>query len=130
MAGKFPDDQIAATLNRLNFRTGTGNTWTEGRIRSLRSYHDWPTYDAKTASRQVRTLEEASERLGVSHKIVRRLIDAGKISAVQVVPWAPWEISVEAIESEEVVEAVRNIKRRASVTSSASEPALPLFAHS
>ena len=24
MAGKFPDDQIAATLNRLNFRTGKG----------------------------------------------------------------------------------------------------------
>src|SRR3954467_12937166 len=83
MAGKFPDDQIAATLNRLNFRTGTGNTWTEGRIRSLRSYHEWPTYDAKTASRQGLTLEEASERLGVSHKIVRRLIDAGKISATQ-----------------------------------------------
>ena len=31
MAGRFPDDQIAATLNRLNLRTGTGNTWTEGR---------------------------------------------------------------------------------------------------
>ena len=28
MAGKFPDDQIAATLNRLGLRDGTGNTWT------------------------------------------------------------------------------------------------------
>jgi hypothetical protein len=56
MAGKFPDDQIAATLNRLAFRTGTGNTWTEGRIRSLRSYHEWPAYDVKTASRQGLTL--------------------------------------------------------------------------
>jgi hypothetical protein len=131
MAGKFPDDQIAATLNRLNFRTGTGNTWTEGRIRSLRSYHDWPTYDAKTASRQALTLEEASERLEVSHKVVRRLIDAGKISATQVVPWAPWEISVEAVQSEEVIEAVRNAKRRVSVTSSsASKAVLPLFADS
>jgi hypothetical protein len=130
MAGKFPDDQIAATLNRLNFRTGTGNTWTEGRIRSLRSYHEWPTYDAKTACRQALTLEETSKRLGVSHKIVRRLIDAGKISATQVVPWAPWEISLEAVESEEVLAAVRNAKRRVSVTSSASEPVLPRFADS
>lgn len=130
MAGKFPDDQIAATLNRLNFRTGTGNTWTEGRIRSLRSYHEWPTYDTKRASRQGLTLEEASERLGVSHKIVRRLIDAGKISATQVVPWAPWEISLEAVESEEVLEAVRNTKRRTSVPSSASETMLSLFAES
>jgi excisionase family DNA binding protein len=130
MAGKFPDDQIAATLNRLNFRTGTGNTWTEGRIRSLRSYHEWPTYDTKRASRQGLTLEEASERLGVSHKIVRRLIDSGKISATQVVPCAPWVISLEAVESQEVLEAVRNAKRRISVTSSAPETMLSLFAGS
>ena len=127
MAGKFPDDQIAATLNRLTFRTGTGNTWTEGRIRSLRSYHKWPTYDAKTASRQSLTLEEASERLAVSHKVVRRLIGAGKISATQVVPWAPWEIPAEAVESEEVVQAVRNAKRRLHSNSSAPETVLPLF---
>jgi DNA invertase Pin-like site-specific DNA recombinase len=127
MAGKFPDEQIAATLNRLALRTGTGNTWTEGRMRSLRSYHEWPTYDAKTASRQSLTLEEASERLEVSHKVVRRLIDSGKISATQVVPWAPWEISAETIESEEVLQAVRNAKRRVRVGSSASETVLPMF---
>jgi len=28
MAGRFPDDQIAATLNRLGLQTGPGNTWT------------------------------------------------------------------------------------------------------
>jgi excisionase family DNA binding protein len=127
MAGKFPDDQIAATLNRLALRTGAGHTWTEGRIRSLRSYHEWPTYDAKIARRQGLTLEEASERLGVSHKIVRRLIDAGKISATQVVPWAPWEISAEAVESEDVLQAIRKVKRRVPDTSSRPETVLPLF---
>jgi DNA invertase Pin-like site-specific DNA recombinase len=127
MAGKFADDQIAATLNRLTFRTGTGNTWTEGRIRSLRSYHEWPAYDVKTASRQGLTLEEASERLAVSHKVVRRLIDSGTIPATQVVPWAPWEISAEAIESEEVLRAVQNAKRRVRATSAASETVLPMF---
>lgn len=127
MAGKFPDDQIAATLNRLSFRTGTGNTWTEGRIRSLRSYHEWPAYDVKTATRQGLTLEEASERLAVSHKVVRRLIDCGTIPATQVVPWAPWEISAEAVESEEVLQAVQNVKRRVRATSAAPETVLPLF---
>jgi hypothetical protein len=127
MAGKFPDDQIAATLNRLALRTGSGNSWTEGRIRSLRSYHKWPTYDAQTTNRRGLTLEQASERLGVSHKIVRRLIDSGKISATQVVPWAPWEISVEAVESEEVLEAVRKAKRREPITSSSVGTVLPLF---
>jgi len=127
MAGKFPDDQIAAILNRLTFRTGTGNTWTEGRIRSLRSYHEWPTYDAKTSSRQSLTLEEASKRLEVSHKVVRRLIDSGEISATQVVPWAPWEISAEAVESAEVLQAVRNAKRRVRAGSAAPETILPMF---
>ncbi|MBV9035851.1 MAG: recombinase family protein [Acidobacteriaceae bacterium] len=126
MAGKFPDDQIAATLNRLQLRTGTGNTWTEGRIRSLRSYHEWPAYDPKTASRPGITLEVASERLNISHKVVRRLIDAGKIAGTQVVPWAPWEIPAEAIESEEVLRAVREAKRRVR-SSSVPEKALPLF---
>ncbi|MGI9072229.1 MAG: recombinase family protein [Bryobacteraceae bacterium] len=127
MAGKFPDDRIAATLNRLTFRTGTGNTWTEGRIRSLRSYHEWLTYDAKSASRPGLTLEEASKRLGISHKVVRRLIDSGKISATQVVPWAPWEISAEAVESDEVLQAVRSAKRRLHGASSAPETVLPMF---
>ena len=27
MAGRFPDEQIAATLNRLGLKTGSGNTW-------------------------------------------------------------------------------------------------------
>jgi hypothetical protein len=127
MAGKFPDDQIAATLNRLSLRTGSGNSWTEGRIRSLRSYHEWPPYDAQTANRQGLTLEQASERLEVSHKIVRRLIDSGKITATQVVPLAPWEISVEAVESEEVLKAVQNARRRSRDTSSSAETVLPLF---
>ena len=42
MSGRFPDDQIAATLNRLGLKTGTGNTWNEGRVRSVRSYHELP----------------------------------------------------------------------------------------
>src|SRR5262249_46623805 len=27
MAGRWPDEQIAATLNRLRLKTGAGNTW-------------------------------------------------------------------------------------------------------
>lgn len=128
MAGRFPDDQIASTLNRLAFRTGTGNTWNEGRIRSVRSYHQLPAYDAKSSSRQTLTLEEASARLGVSHKVVRRLIESNKISATQVVPWAPWEISAEAVECEEVLREVDKIKRRVRTTPASPEKNLPMFA--
>jgi DNA invertase Pin-like site-specific DNA recombinase len=126
MAGRFPDDQIAATLNRLGLKTGNGNTWTEGRIRSVRSYQGLPTYDGQKP-RQTVTLEEASERLGISHKVVRRLIESEQIPAIQIVPWAPWEIPIEAIESAGVVGQIARLKRRPR-TQPVTGPPLPIFA--
>ncbi len=127
MAGRFPDERIAATLNRLGFRTGPGNTWNEGRIRSLRSYHQLPAYDATGCNRKTLTLEQASERLQVSHKVVRRLIESGKISANQIVPWAPWEISAEAMECEEVLQEVRRVKRGTRMKTPLPQAELPIF---
>jgi hypothetical protein len=112
MAGRFADDQIAATLNRLGLQTGTGNTWNEGRVRSVRSYHHLPPYIPTTTPRQTLTLEEASERLGISHKVVRRLIESKRIPAIQVVPWAPWEISADAVASPEIVSEVSRLKKQ------------------
>lgn len=127
MAGRFPDDQIAATLNRLGLRTGTGNTWNEGRVRSVRSYQELPTYDRETP-RQTVTLEDASDRLGISHKVVRRLIESRKIPAIQVVPWAPWEIPIEAIQSADVVRQVSRLKRRVRNQPTVPGTSLPMFA--
>ena len=128
MAGRYPDDQIAATLNRLGLKTGTGNSWQEQRIRAARNYHGFPTYDPETGRSQL-TLEEASGRLGVSHKVVRRLIESKVIAATQVVPCAPWEISPEAIQSEQVLREVARVKRgpRSKPAAAETEPSM-LFA--
>ena len=128
MSGRFPDDQIAATLNRLGLKTGTGNTWNEGRVRSVRSYHGLPACNPALAPRQTVTLEQASERLGISHKVIRRLIESNKIPATQVVPWAPWEIPIEAIESAEVVQEVARAKRRPRNLTVGNGPSMPMFA--
>lgn len=112
MAGRFPDEQIAATLNRLGLRTGTGNTWNEGRVRSVRCYHSLPAYAAANRDPNIVTLEEASERLRISHNVVRRLIEANRIPATQVVPWAPWEIPLAAIESDDLIREVAALRRR------------------
>jgi hypothetical protein len=128
MSGRFSDDQIAATLNRLGLKTGTGNTWNEGRVRSVRSYHELPACNAALAPRQTVTLEQASERLGISHKVIRRLIASNKIPAAQVVPWAPWEIPIEAIESAEVVQEVARAKRRPRKLTTVNGPSMPMFA--
>jgi hypothetical protein len=128
MSGRFPDDQIAATLNRLGLKTGTGNSWNEGRVRSVRSYHELPACNAALVPRQTVTLEQASERLGISHKVIRRLIESKKIPAAQVVPWAPWEIPIEAIESVHIVQEVARAKRRPRKVTAASGSSRPMFA--
>jgi DNA invertase Pin-like site-specific DNA recombinase len=127
MAGRFPDEQIAATLNRLGLKTGSGNNWVELRIRTARSYHKLPSYDPKLRQDML-TLGEASESLGVSHKIVRRLIDSKVITATQVVPWAPWEIPAESIQSEQVRREVAAVKRSSRIEEKRGEAELPMFA--
>jgi DNA invertase Pin-like site-specific DNA recombinase len=127
MAGRFPDEQIAATLNRLGLKTGSGNNWVELRVRTARSYHELPSYDPKLRQ-NVLTLEEASERLGVSHKIVRRLIDSKVITATQVVPWAPWEIPAELIQSDQVLREIAAVKRGGRIEEKCGETELPMFA--
>ncbi|HKD09593.1 MAG TPA: recombinase family protein [Bryobacteraceae bacterium] len=112
MSGRFPDEQIAGTLNRLGLRTGSGNTWNEGRVRSARSYHSLPAYAAANRDPKTITLEEASERLHISHNVVRRLIEENRIPVTQVVPWAPWEIPITAVESDEVIREVAALRRR------------------
>lgn len=112
MSGKFQDEQIAATLNRLGLKTGTDQTWSEGRVYSARHYHQLPAYDPNRASDGLVTMEEAAQRLGVSSTSIRRLIKLKQLRAQQVVPCAPWQIPVEALESDTVSKAVKNIKAR------------------
>ena len=50
MAGRWPDDQIAASLNRMGFCTGQGKSWTAGRVQSLRNTHDIPAYCFSTSA--------------------------------------------------------------------------------
>jgi excisionase family DNA binding protein len=112
MVGQFSDEQIASTLNRLGMRTGAGNTWNEARVYSLRHHHQWPDYEATHSPAGTLTLDQAAGRLGVSVTVVRRLICSRTIPATQVVPGAPWQIPVAAVESQEVLQAARDIKDR------------------
>jgi DNA invertase Pin-like site-specific DNA recombinase len=102
------DRSTASILNRLGYRTGEGNTWTEMRLRSLRSYHCVPGFDPK--ARAWMTLREAAEELGISHRVVERLIRQKILPARQVVAYAPWiiegkDLRLQAVQAE--VEAIR-----------------------
>ena len=115
MASRFPDEQIAATLNRLGFSTGVGNTWSEQSVYSARRYYQLAPYDPSKSNHDLLTMAEAAQRLGVSTSSVRRLIEQKKLPASQVVECAPWQIPVAALDAQEVRAAVENIKRRARI---------------
>lgn len=113
MVGRWPNAEIAATLNRLSLRTGTGLTWNDSRVQGLRHRMGLVGTDSEVVKeRTTLTLNDAVERLGVSNTVVLRLIRNGTIVATQVVPNAPYEISPESLDTPAVAEAIRRTRER------------------
>jgi excisionase family DNA binding protein len=100
------DRWIASILNRLGYRTGTGNAWKESRVTSLRHYHNIP---AGSPDRTWLTLAEAAEELQVSRSTLRRLVQAKVLPATQVIQHAPWVIERKDLKLPCVQQAVRAI---------------------
>jgi excisionase family DNA binding protein len=124
MAGNWPDDHIAATLNRMGLRTGHDQSWTMRRVQSYRRTHKIP--GARTADRDGEwlTMSEAACELGVTNHVIRRLIRESVLPAEQVVPGALYKILAADLQSPRVREAV---ERRAPPRRTPSESQSPLF---
>ena len=83
------DLTIAATLNRLGYRTGTGKTWRAHSVACVRYQYRLPNFAKGT---DWLTLSQAAQQLGVSATVLKRLMGQGLLPARQVVPSAPWII--------------------------------------
>jgi len=83
------DQTMAATLNRVGYRTGTGKTWRAHSVACVRYQYRLPNCPKE---RDWLTLAQAAAQLGVSATVIRRLIAQGTLPASQVVPSAPWII--------------------------------------
>ena len=113
MATRFPDRGIANTLNRARRgKRSKDGTWTELRIRELRTQLGLPPFDVSTPSVDVVSRDEAALRLGICVGSIRLLIDSGVLAAEQVVPHAPWRIPVAELQNDRVLTEVRAIKER------------------
>jgi hypothetical protein len=84
------DAAIAATLNRLGYRTGAGKTWRVHSVHHTRHYYHLPNH--RHDDTWV-TIEQATTQLGVSHTVVKRLIRQQTLPATQVVATTPWIIN-------------------------------------
>ena len=110
LARSLPDHEIARVLNRLGYRTGIGNSWTQGRVTAFRNYHDIPVFQPPPDGTQLLTLGQAARQLGMNKPFVQRLIALDILPATQPVLYAPWSIRPEDLQSEAVQQAVAAAK--------------------
>jgi hypothetical protein len=101
------DQTIAATLNRLGFKTGGGKTWRLHSVHNARYLHRLKNYRKENAWV---TIEQAAEELGVSHTVIRRLIRERTLPAKQVVASTPWIIARESLTISDVQNAVQAVR--------------------
>lgn len=92
MAGRWSDEHIAASLNRMGLPTGQGKTWTAHRVSSVRRVRGIHAYRSAEKDGAWLTMTEAATALGVTNHAIRRLIRTGVLPAEQVVPGAPYQI--------------------------------------
>ena len=124
MAGRWDDEHIAASLNRMGLQTGHGKTWTAHRVGSLRRVHDIPAYRSAEKGGEWLTMSEAAAALGVTRHLIRRLIRDKLLAAEQVVPGAPHQIRKSDLQADQVGAA---IKRRTRPCRSERQSELPMF---
>ena len=124
MAGRWSDEHIAASLNRMGFPTGQGKTWTAHRVASVRRVRGIHAYRSAEKDGAWLTMTEAATSLGTTNHTIRRLLKAGVLSAVQVVPGAPYQIRADDLASETVKTA---IARKGRPCRSADVHTLPMF---
>jgi DNA invertase Pin-like site-specific DNA recombinase len=127
LAEVCPDKFIASILNRIGLKTGNGRTWTESYVQSHRRDRGIAPFDP-SAPRNWLTMHEAATALGVSDRVVRRLILEKRLAAEQIVTKAPWMIARKDLEAENVQVVARAIRegRRAPCADNA-QPGLPFF---
>jgi hypothetical protein len=107
MAGRWSDQDIAASLNRMGMPTGQGKTWTAKRVGDLRRVHGIHGYRSADKNGEWLTLRDAAAKLGVSHHQIRKLIKAGVLVSEQIMPDAPHQIRAADLASNQVVAALK-----------------------
>ncbi len=111
MAGRWRDDAIAAQLNLLGWRTGTGNHWTRMRVRELRSRLDLPACDPTTQPAWL-TANGAARHLGISPAYAGLLLRRGIILGTQVVPGSMWWVDPAVLDSKDLRDTLRALSER------------------
>jgi len=112
LGGQWPDRQLAVTMNRMRCKSSDGQSWTTVRVRELRERLKIAPFDPAAAQMQTISVDETARRLQICVGSVLRLIREGVLPATQLMPSAPWQVPVAALESEAVKIGVRGVVER------------------
>lgn len=103
----YSDEQIAQVLSRLGRKTGKGNPWNKRRVAYVRKKYK---IVLKKRDPNLLSLRQAMQHCDVSDNTIKRLINAKLVSAVQVVTYAPLEISRSDLDSPRVQAILDTLK--------------------
>ena len=109
LGGQWPDREVAVTMNRMRCKPSDGKAWTTVRVRELRERLGIAPFDPTSQRAETISADEAGTRLGICVGSVQKLIRASVLPATQLLPSAPWQIPVAALETEAVKTGVREI---------------------
>jgi hypothetical protein len=109
LAGRWPDKELAVSLNRMLCRTNDGKTWTTVRVKEMRERLDLPEYDQAKSDGKTISLSKAAEQLGICIGSAKTLALKGILPATQIMPGAPWLVEVDALASESVQIGVQKV---------------------
>jgi hypothetical protein len=102
------DASIVSILNRLGYRTGNSNTWTEKRVQHVRHTNGFPACPPPDQRLWI-TMQQAAAALRVSEMVIRRLIAQRILPAKQIVKFAPWMIERTHLELPAVRKQIRRV---------------------
>jgi hypothetical protein len=112
LGGRWPDREVATTMNRMRCKPADGKAWTTVRVREFRERLGIAPFDPASRTVDAISAERAAARLGICVGSVHKLIREGLLPATQLMFSAPWQIPVAALESEAVKAGAREIAAR------------------
>ena len=112
LGGQLPDRELAVTLNRMRCKPVDGKAWTTVRVRELRERLGIEAFDPALPRAETISADATATRLGICIGSVHKLIRKSVLPAAQLMPSAPWQIPVAALDTEAVKTGVREIVGR------------------
>jgi DNA invertase Pin-like site-specific DNA recombinase len=112
LGGQWPDRELAVTMNRMRSKASDGQSWTTVRVRALRERLGIDGFDPATPRIHAISADETARRLQICVGSVLRLIRNGILPATQLMPSAPWQVPVAALDTEAVKIGVRDVIER------------------